>query len=213
MSIRKTTVLFVVMAFIGLITVLLVIQDVTVARMFEQVELQDADENMRRAQAVLQGEFEFLEAISGDWAQREDISAFVQTQTAPVDSVLSEAAYEGFGLDVIVVRDPDGQAVFAGAYERDSDALTPLDPALLEQVTAPFFAAGEPNRLLIRRETLPTPGGLLLLVAQGISGPTKAAEPAGAVILGRYLSDAQLQRLTDLIQLRLQVRQLDDPTL
>lgn len=197
MSIRTTTILFVALAFIGLITVLLVVQDVTVARMFEQVEAQDAEENVRRAQASLQGEVDYLAAVAHDWAQREDLRAFIRGQEATAPASLSTAAaYQTLDLDLIVVQGESGEIAFAGRYDPQSETLAAPDETVLEVISASVSDY----------DFLPTSNGLLLAAVRPVD------ETNGIVLIGRYLTDERLQRLTDLIQLRLQVRPLDEPS-
>jgi signal transduction histidine kinase len=176
MSIRSTTILFVVMALLGLTVVLLVTQQVTLARHFDEVEQGEATENLSKANEMMAGELQSLRQLAVDRARLA----------------------ENFGLETIRTAGP---ATWANL---NIDWVALLNPNGVELGTA--RPAGLPADLLLSAGSSAgvelLPDGLAALAAEPVR---RDGETVAVVVLGRWLDGDEMVRLSKLARLNLQV--------
>ena len=144
MSLRKTTLLAIVMTTIGLIAVLLFSQRMVLLPYFEREQTQTVHLNLQRVLSALDTEFTSLMQTSRDWAKWDDTYAYVQDRNTMFwRANLQTGTFQDLQLNLFALLDAEGQIVFAINYNLSSERAEPLPAALVRQIQpgSPLLAA------------------------------------------------------------------------
>jgi len=206
MSLRKTTLLAIVMTTIGLIAVLLFSQRMVLLPYFEREQTQTVHLNLQRVLSALDTEFTSLMQTSRDWAKWDDTYAYVQDRNTMFwRANLQTGTFQDLQLNLFALLDAEGQIVFAINYNLSSERAEPLPAALVRQIQpgSPLLAAS--TDLDGRQGIVAVDGRALLLVSHPVL-PTDGVGPSrGTLLIGRYLDAENLERISTTVQLPLMI--------
>ncbi|KYF67079.1 adenylate/guanylate cyclase domain-containing protein [Sorangium cellulosum] len=150
-----------------------------------------------------------------DWSQWDDAYAFVQDGNQ--DFVRSNLVAELFDItriDLAIFADADGTPVYSTGYDHGTKRWAPVPRGVAERLRIGdlLFARDAPTSA-VRGGIVLLPDGPMLLCSQPSVGSAGRGPVAGTVTFGRFLTDAEIQRLAEPAGLSLAVRRLDDPDL
>ncbi|WP_437958801.1 adenylate/guanylate cyclase domain-containing protein [Sorangium sp. So ce119] len=150
-----------------------------------------------------------------DWSQWDDAYAFVQDGNQ--DFVRSNLVAELFDItriDLAIFADADGTPVYSTGYDHAQKRWAPVPRGVAERLRIGdlLFARDAPASA-VRGGIVLLPDGPMLLCSQPSVGSAGRGPVAGTVTFGRFLTDAEIQRLAEPAGLSLAVRRLDDPDL
>jgi len=204
MSLRKTTLLAIVLTTVGLIAVLLFSQRMVLLPYFEQEQTQTVQLNLQRALSALDAEFSYLTQISRDWAKWDDTYTYVQDRnTTYWRANLQLTTFRDLQLNLFALLDDEGQVVFAINYDLVTEKAEPLPEALTHQIQPGSQLLAAPDDLTGRQGFLDIDGRALLIVSHPVL-PTDGVGPAlGTLLIGRYLDADNLERISNSVQLPL----------
>jgi len=213
-TLRRRTALAVLTACtVAVVVLYFTLQGIMAAR-FTTLERQKANQDLGRASNALSQDIASVEMVVGDWAPWDDTYRFVQDGNAEfIASNLETSTLVNLGVNFIVFVDPAGQIVYSKAVDLSGETETPM-PAGLEQ-----YAAGEG---LLARHTSETSSiaGILVLpehptlvASQPILTSQKEGPIAGSLIMGRYLSSEEVQKLSEVTDLSLELHRVDESAL
>ncbi|WP_437761726.1 adenylate/guanylate cyclase domain-containing protein [Sorangium sp. So ce281] len=150
-----------------------------------------------------------------DWSQWDDAYAFVQDGNQEfVRSNLVAQLFDIARIDLAVFAGADGNAVYSTGYDHATKSWAPLPRGVAERLRVGdlLFGRDAPSSA-IRGGIVLLPDGPMLLCSQPSVGSSGRGPVAGTVTFGRFLTDAEIKRLTEPAGLSLAVRRLDDPQL
>jgi len=206
MSLRRTTLLAIILTTVGLIAVLLFSQRMVLLPYFEQEQTQTVHSNLQRVLSSLDTEFSYLVQTSRDWAKWDDTYAYVQDRnTMYWRANLQTTTFRDLQLNLFALLDADGQIVFAINYNQSTERAEPLPKELILQLQpgSPLLAAADD--LDSRQGILDVDGRALMLVSHPVL-PTDGTGPArGTLLIGRYLDGENLERVSTTVQLPLTI--------
>jgi signal transduction histidine kinase len=205
MNLRSTTVLIVLITFLGLTLVLTLTLQAVLLRHFEEVEQQNVFLNLQRSVSAVEGEYSDLERISRDWARRDSIVQIVQgSDTADTQSYLPQEMLNELDVDLVLVLDPTAKVLFGRTLKDD------VETSQLPEGISGYLSTGSP--LLPSGEGAQPSSGILavgdvplLVVSQPVTGADGQISAQGVFVLGRYLTSSVLLRLGNIVQLPLSV--------
>ncbi|MCJ7623433.1 MAG: histidine kinase [Anaerolineaceae bacterium] len=211
MNLRATTLLIVLLTFLGLILVLTTTMQTVLVSRFEEMEQQNVHLNLQRAVRIVNSEFDFLERMGRDWARSDRAYQFVQDgNEAYIEENLSEDTLSSLDINLIAFLDSTGDVVYGTTYHSGMEMFLPLpeefsahfvpDDLLLQpsgegDSLSGIFSLGDDPLLIVCQPILPSGG----------DGPAR-----GTFIVGRFLDSAELLRLGSLIQTLLDLVPYDD---
>jgi diguanylate cyclase (GGDEF)-like protein/PAS domain S-box-containing protein len=211
----RTKVLAVIgLTLLCLMAALYALSGLIITHAFSNHERTDAHQNMRRVLNSLHVELAELDSTTKDWAYWDDTYWFVQERDpAYVASNLAVAGtYENNRLNLLLLLDASGRVVEGRAYDLQSGEPMPV-PADL------YAHLGRGSPLLRHTNEVGVVGllelrqGLLMVSAQPVLTSEGAGPPAGTLIFGRLLNDAEIVRLSRANLLPLALHDLNDPRL
>lgn len=178
-----------------------------------ELELADVRTHVLRGAGALENDIDSLSTIAGDWASWDDTYRFVSDRNPEyMDNNLGISSISNLRLNLVVMLDASAGVVYAKGFDWERME----EDALPEDLSA-ALTGGSP---LVHKTFPAKTQGILLLkehIALVASAPIITSDFTGPVrgtlIMGRYLNEAENQRLSDLARLSLAFTRADDPAL
>ncbi|MBF0373372.1 MAG: PAS-domain containing protein [Alphaproteobacteria bacterium] len=194
MSLEKRLALMVTVTAAGLALSFVLVMALFVRPGLKAAEEQDVQRNLRRITEAVRRESEALRATSADWAVWDDTYTFVLDGNEQFRTVnLIPKLLETLQLDHMAILGVDGAAVWSRTEPPEAMAEG-LDPLLRGS------SDREPVVGLIA-----TPGGPMVVAAHPILTSLGETPSRGTLVMGRLLEGAALERLADVVQLKVEV--------
>ncbi|PKN83680.1 MAG: hypothetical protein CVU46_16325 [Chloroflexi bacterium HGW-Chloroflexi-8] len=206
MNLRKKTILIVTVTFVLLTLVLSISLQSVLTDYFRNEEKQINTVNLQRVLASFNNNFTILNYLANDWSHRDETYQFVQDGN--IEFIRRNLVVEIFReLDVnfIIIQDLAGNTVYAGSYDRETDAFGSISPELYKflkpgESILNFDSSLENNQGLVMLK-----GSPLLLVASPILKSDLDSPSAGVFILGKYFGDSEINIMSHQVQFPIQV--------
>jgi len=213
MSLRRKTLLIAAVLVIGLVITTYVILAGILTPNFARIEQQSMIRDVQRVMNAVSTDLANLSAQARDYAAWDDTYAFAEDGNADfAANNLIEEVYSNYQLNLILVVNTTGGIVYGNGYDLIGKQFEPVPGDLLKRLTG--------NDRLLQHPTLEgvtgiliLPEGAMLLASQPILPTTGTAPSRGSMIMGRYLSTSEIERLAQMTQLPFSLSRLDDPQL
>ncbi len=177
-------------------------------RSFTDLEESETRTNARRAAGALNVELSSLSANTKDWAWWDDTYAYIKTRNpAYVRSNLVDMTFRDLRLNARVLTDDRGRVAYSKGFDLRRTKAAPVPASLLHHIKSP----GCP---LVRHRSLNSHAAGIVLLADGpmlvASWPIATSQgkgPArGNLIMGRYLSPAEITRMAETVYMDVRLR-------
>lgn len=212
MSLRQKTLLIVGATLIGLLVTLYVSSRAILLEGFVRLENQQARRDTERALAALLDDLNGLEMTAGDWAAWDDTYAFIQDHNeAYVRSNLVDGTFVQNRLNLLLLVDSSGKMVFGRGFDLTSEEEEPVPEALREGSPAYEAIVHHTDPASSITGTLLLPTGPVLIASHPILTSHYEGPIRGALVMGRRLDAAEVERLARLTRLSLSLHPFDDP--
>jgi len=177
---------------------------------FAELERESLVQNATQTRRVIEDELAGLGSTARDWGHWDDTHRFAADGNRDyIASNLDPASIANLRLDVMLFIDARGRLVHAAGVDLESLAPQAPDPALAARAMEFLnLAQAAPNREPLAGLVL-TPTDPVLLAVVPILDSQSAGPSHGALVIGRTLSQAEIQRLAHMVQLDLTVHRLD----
>ena len=164
---------------------------------FEQLEEQDAKDNLERVRHAVTTELGHLAATAADWAFWDETRDFVQgKRDAYAAENLTDSSLQTLKLDLVYLYDRAGALRWGKAFDReraplalDAFADDPLPP------DHPLFAGGDDPAG--RRGVLTTDRGPYLVAARPLIGSERDKPSGGTLVFGRALDETAVAAMRE----------------
>ncbi len=176
----------------------------------EQLILQDVN----RALRILETEVLNLNRLLRDWAAWDETYAFIESgHPSYIVENLDDAVFANLRLHLMVfVRRPN-QILYSKGFDPQSNRPANVPQSLFTYLTPDSVLLDLPNTDSSIAGILALPESPLLIAAQPVVTSRYQGPIHGVLIFGRFLSAAEIARLSQLIQLHIDARSYDDPSL
>ena len=204
MTLRRRTAIAVLTACtVAVVVLYFTLQGIMAAR-FTTLERQKANQDLGRASNALQQEIASVDMLVGDWAPWDDTYQFVQDGNAEfIASNLEASTLVNLGVNFIIFVDPAGQIVYSKAVDLSSETETPIPTGLEQYATGEGLLARHASETSSIAGILVLPEHPTLVASQPILTSQKEGPIAGSLIMGRYLSSEEVQKLSQVTDLSL----------
>ncbi len=212
MSLRRKTVLSIVVTIAVLVVILYVMSRSIVLGSFLALETQNAHEQVERVLAALEDVSNQLLTTNADWSAWNDTCAFLEgTYPEYPAENLTDSTFVNLRLHIMVFVDTSGRIVYEKAVDLETEQETPT--------LASFTRALVPDSPLARHSTpesalagvLILPEGALLVASRPVLDNDNQGPIRGTLIIGRFLNASEIERLANLVHLPLQAYRWNDP--
>ncbi len=207
MTLRKRTLLIVMVTLASLMVLMYAVADVTFMRSIEELEQANAEESVKKVHNILINELDELDATAWDWAAWDDTYAFIETKDEEyIESNLVIGTFTALRLNVMLYLTPSGQLVYGKAVDLESESEVPLPEGIEDYIV--------PGSVLLQHEDVESAVTGLILLSDGpmlvASRPILTSEDEGpirgALIMGRALDATEIASLSEIAHLNLTMR-------
>lgn len=211
MTMRKKTVLIIGITIAGVMAVLYASSSIILLTGFNEIEDHDVYHNLQHSVNALGREITTLDSMTRHWASRDDTYAFVEDgNDAYIRSNLElDANFVNNNVNLMMFVNSTGQTVYAKGFD------------LIEKGTAPVTESAQsllaPGSLLLQGADsengvsgiILLPEGPMLIASEPILTSERTGPARGTLLWGRYLSQTEVDRLSQITSLFLTIQRLD----
>lgn len=176
---------------------------------FEQIEQNDATENVERMVYALVDDINTLDTVALEWASRSTTRDFVKDGEA--DPVIDDEIFWTIGINYIIVTDPSGTVLEMEGYDLDLNEPVAVPDSLLSQVGPETVLGTHDSPISDVMGVLVIPDGHLMIVSRPIVS-SNGDDVIGTLIMARYLDAREIARLSALTSLTIDVSGYDSET-
>lgn len=214
MSQRLKAVCLVMLIFTSLSVGLYSACDTILGDFFGRLEHKEAEESLLRVRDIVQGDQVMLGSQAGDWASWDDAYDFVENGNQIfINKNISNASFMELKVNVILFVHNSGKIVYEGWYDSKKSEISGHKVSIRNHL-------GTDSRLLKLNYPsdsvtgiLNLPEGPLMVAARPIVTTRRDAPIRGTLIMGRFLDDQAIARLSKESRISFGVARTDDPYL
>ncbi|NLH98250.1 MAG: PAS domain S-box protein, partial [Chthonomonadales bacterium] len=171
---------------------------------FREVEDTQVTSDASRVIHAIEAEVVDLDRVAADWANWDDMYAFVRTRDRRfIASNLMSATFDTLHVHAIAVLDSRGTRVWDGARTRPEEPIVACPPTLYGAAQAGGPLSGGSHRGVMALDD-----ALWLVAAHPIRRSNRTGPPRGTVIFARRLGNDQAKALSERLLLSVQVEPL-----
>jgi len=214
MKIRTKTFITVVLTILVLLWVLYVTSNSIIRAGFSQIEHQAARQNVDRATQGIWDQARQLSTVIRDWSYWDDAYQFIQDGNEEFAAKnLLDNVFTSLNINVLIFIKPNGDILYSRAYDFQNKLSLPIPLELKSHlaVNPVLWKNNDPEKIykgliLLRQDKL-------LFASSPILNSLGKGEIAGTLIMGRYLDQKVLDKLSTGQQLSLSLFKVNDPQL
>lgn len=206
MDLRKKTLTILFGVIIGIIILFTVISFTFFLDNYRKIETGYVTDYSNLISQNVKNEMDNLDLIIKPWGAWDDMYGYVGGEKVdPIKSTFRDSQFINRRLDFIIITNTQGDIVFGEGFDREKNKQTPLRPDLISELAR----QGSPLRNLVTI-TMPSgflslPQGTVLLSSYPIIRSDGGGPSRGAIIIGRYMDDAEVARLSPASRLKISI--------
>ncbi|VVB72921.1 Methanogenesis regulatory histidine kinase FilI [uncultured archaeon] len=210
MNLRFKTLIIVGASLICLIIILYATAQMELRNSFSKLEEQDTQNNVLRVQNAINSELASLGDLADYWAARNDTYDFIKTGNIYfidyniASGSLTNESLNNTGVNLILFMDSIGQIAF-GRYLNASGKAEDIPQGFIDQLSLYGFCPGCFDKQSKFSGIIMLSNMSMLIVTQPITGSKRYGPPSGRVILGRYLTDNEVGKISETVQMSLAI--------
>jgi PAS domain S-box-containing protein len=214
MTLRKKTLLIIGAILVSMIGILYAVQQHILLHSFADLERQDVEKNVGRAMNALSDDISGLVTMTNDWATWDDTYNFIEDDNeAYIEANPTNATMEGLRVNVMFFINSIGQIVFSKALDLQSGQEVSIPQSLLEHLNPDSILVRHPDTESSVSGIILVPEGPMLIASEPILTSQGEGPIRGALVWGRYLDSAEVDKLAETTRLSLNVHRLDEAKL
>jgi adenylate cyclase len=214
-TLRARTLLAIAVTIAALCAVSYAITSKALLSSAEAAEQQDTLRSVEIVREILRKEQEYFNQRWNDYSQWDDAQRFLRDRNeAFIESNLNDYTFKYYRANVAVLADTNGDIAFGLGFDLERGERSPVPGALKARLKIGdlLFGPGAPP-LTTRAGLLALPEGPMMICAQTSANSRGEGPIAGTILWGRYLTDAEIQRLVAPVGMTVVARSVDDPRL
>ncbi len=214
MTLRRKALSITAAALVALTAIAFLSAHMVLHQGFARIEQDSARRNAVRVINALGREIHGIEVKAHDWAAWDDTYEFiVDRNTRYAESNLIPDSFAALEVNFIIYLDADGKTVYARGFDLESGNELPLPGRLTELLARgdSLTIHTDPSRGLSGIVMLPD--SPLMITSRPIVTSEEKGPIRGTLLFGRYLDRAELERLQEITQLSLEMRNWDDDSM
>jgi diguanylate cyclase (GGDEF)-like protein/PAS domain S-box-containing protein len=214
MTLQRRVLLIFSASFVCLLVALYVVSLVILQRDIAATERADATQSLQASRGILKQRVEQLNQRFADWAAWDDTYEFVENRNGRfIGSNLQAESLNLLHINAILFLNRQGQIVFGTGFDETKKRREPVPQSLVQFVQAAPHLRRFSQLTDSHSGLLMLNGRLMILafrpiITSKLSGPIR-----GTLVVGRYLTTADLHNLTQWSGIAFTVRPVTDNTL
>jgi PAS domain S-box-containing protein len=212
MTLRKKTLIIIGAILISLIAILYAVSQSILMDSFLELEEQNTQKNVGRAQNALSDDISSLVTMTRDWATWDDTYNFIENaNTEYIEANPTDETIKGLRVNVMLFIKSSGQIVFSKAFDLQKEQDMPVPQSLLGHISPGSILVYHPDTNSSVNGIILLPEGPMLISSEPIVTSQGEGPIRGALVWGRYLDSAEIDMLAKTTSLSLTVHRLDEP--
>lgn len=207
MTLRQRTLLIIGIAVVTLNAVLYAIASNLLLRNVQQAEEQDTRKQLNGVISVVNQSLEQFNRNFSDWAIWDDAYAFVQNGDPKfIQSNLIEDQLETNQINLVAFIQPSGRITFGTGFDLETQQKTPIPPDLRRHLVPSDRLLHHPNLTHTISGIVSLPEGNMMIISRPILTSEGKGPIRGTLVVGRYLDQAEVNRLAKITRLKLDIQ-------
>ena len=185
---------------------ILIVSKLIVLEGFAELEEKQVQTNVKRAEKSIEGELADLAKLCGDWAPWDSARDFVLGKEPNfVTSDLSEKTIANLNINFIIFTDTSGKVICIKEIDLEKLEFIEPDSAMIENILSykSLLTMTEPEDN--KSGFIILPDRIVMIAANPISNSAIEKPTYGTLIMGRYLDNDVLNRISELTQLNIKI--------
>lgn len=205
MKLRQKMLLGISILFLGLLGVLYGVSQAILLQNFVRLEQQIAGQHIQRAVNVLTADLDNLRTIAADRAWNDAIyTALGEPGEDVTPAGLDDETFGILHLNLFALFDSNGAMRFSKGYDYEHAVVTAFPAELAPHLTLDNLLFSETTARTAHNGFLLLPDGLMMVATAPILPSAGDDAPGhGTLLVGRFLRDSEIQRLSELTRLDL----------
>ncbi|MCX7711333.1 MAG: diguanylate cyclase [Clostridia bacterium] len=210
MTLRKKTIIYILIIFACLIAITYLVSHNIVLRSFKNLEEDFAARNMKVAIDALNQEISSISSITEDWARWDDSYQFIQDKNSEyIASNMTDSTFSNLKLNVVAYLDSSNNVVYEKGYNiRTNTQIVPPSSLQAFYKNSPLVDHKDTQNGLSGIVLLDE--GPLLISSRPILTSLGNGPVQGTLIMGRFLSSDSVEHIGKITQLQLSAYRVDD---
>ncbi|MGA9087396.1 MAG: CHASE4 domain-containing protein, partial [Methanoregula sp.] len=169
----------------------------TLIASYSNLEKSYVEKDLQQVLNKVQDDSDSLSSVASDWGPRDDTYNFViGNQPDYISSNLIPETYENIRVNFIIITNRNGDIAYAGAYDTRTHTMVPVPGALLGQLDRENPLMNMSNPRGESEGILMLSGTPVLVASRPVVHADFSGNPQGVVIMGRYLDQNEMNRLS-----------------
>lgn len=202
MPLREKSIIIIGLTLFLLLFSIFLTADTILVNGFRQLEKSDTERNVQRAIKGIENEAASLASLVTDWSQWDDSYHFIETGSQEfIKANFVEQTFIAQQLNVVMYTDLTGRIIYARAFDWDKGEELPLTAAMAAKLAAVKPVAPSAAAAGICKGLLRLPAGQMLVAAGLVSNSAGSAPARGVLLIGRYVTAGEKEKISERIQL------------
>ena len=204
MTLRKKTLWMVGTTLVGLLILLLTISSTILLQGFVKLEKLEVEKNIIRLNNIFANELERLSILADDYGSWDDTYEYMHNHNKEyINTNMVDSTFENLNLNLIMLLDLNGKIIFEKHRHGKKFDSKPFE---LNEHIDPIIKNIPKLRSLVL-----LPDEIMLLATYPIITSEKKGPSRGTFIMGYFLDQTEIDRISNLAQLSITVQRLDKP--
>lgn len=205
MSLSKKTLIIIGILMLLFVLTLAVLVNMVVFNSYGQLEEKQVLRNVERAVNALTMEVDSIRTVNEDWAPWDDTYEYMMNGNEQyINGNLVDSIFIVHRFNFMLFLDTNSSVIYGKGYDYTNAIETPISDELLLHVTNPSFQEYQDEKDMVIGILMLSEGPVLLsshpILTSEYVGPV-----AGYLIMGRYLSQVEMQKLSNTTKLQLSI--------
>ncbi|MFL7790616.1 MAG: CHASE4 domain-containing protein, partial [Anaerolineae bacterium] len=198
MTLRNRTLVGIGLTVALLIAGLYIISRIIVLDGFAKLEEKNVRQNLEHVLTTVRNDVDALDTLTFDWAAWDDSYEFIEDVNQHyIDSNLVDETFPNARLNFILYVNTDGDLVYGKGYDLQKEEPIPIPESLLEHAKGDVSLAKHTETDSFVKGLLILEEGPLIVASRPILTSEEEGPIRGALIMARYLDDAEIELLTE----------------
>jgi diguanylate cyclase (GGDEF)-like protein/PAS domain S-box-containing protein len=197
LSLRKKTLAILTATVAGLFILVTMITRSILERSYTSLEEQTMRGNIQRVRHAIAAELTTLDSVTGDWAARDDTSAFLQGKVEGfIPSYMTDSNFQNMRLSLVMLTRCNSEVDFLQAYDLDARKQVAPPSGLLSILQEKGLLGCDRAITTGAAGLLKLDEGPLLVASRPVTNGAKTSLVHGSLLFGRFLTAGETQRLS-----------------
>jgi PAS domain S-box-containing protein len=209
-SLRGKTLLIIIVTMVGLVGGLYTISRLVLLRGFTNLEEDFARQNLEQASSAVQNELDTLERTTSEYAAWDQTYAFLHGKNPGyVKSEFPVPTFQQLKVNFIVILDNSGRKVFSKGFSLTAQEEVPVPADLDRHLRPGSLLLKLPDETSKQMGILLLESGPVFIDSHPVLTSNSQGPIAGTLLMGRWLDTDELNRLSEMTHMPLEVQLLN----